>query len=424
MARLLTSGFELNRVGTVATEPDGLSAGAAAITIVASPVRSGGFAASCASGAGNATSYVRWTATTSTASTDFFVRAYMCFAQLPASAVAVLSIGLIGTDGLNIKLTSGGVLQLFDSKANTQIGSDSAGTITADGATFYRIEIKMTNNAGSLAASGEGQLDGTSFASGAIATPALATNRIETGWVQAPGATKTCYVDDMAYNDSSGGSQNSYPGSSQIVLLVPTATSAAGTGWVLGNNTAEGGNGWNSVNNLPPIGVGDLSGAGADAAQIRNATAAANSNFDATMTTYTAAGVPTGATVNVVDPITATGAPVVTSSKQGTVGVASNPAITNVALAPIGVAGAFWQGVTAGTYVTGWKWSHSTITYAPAVTLGTAPVMRVTQVTSSTRIAMVCFMGIYVDYTPAAVTFIAAPIEARYQQAVYRAASF
>jgi hypothetical protein len=27
-------------------------------------------------------------------------------------------------------------------------------------------------------------------------------------------------------------------------------------------------------------------------------------------------------------------------------------------------------------------------------------VMRVTQVTSSTFIAMVCFMGIYVDYTP------------------------
>jgi hypothetical protein len=38
---------------------------------------------------------------------------------------------------------------------------------------------------------------------------------------------------------------------------------------------------------------------------------------------------------------------------------------------------------------------------APSVTLGTAPVMRITQVTASTRIAVVCAMFIYVDYTPA-----------------------
>jgi hypothetical protein len=43
------------------------------------------------------------------------------------------------------------------------------------------------------------------------------------------------------------------------------------------------------------------------------------------------------------------------------------------------------------------------MTEAPTVTLGTAPVMRITNSTASTRIADVCFMGIYVDYTAAVV---------------------
>jgi hypothetical protein len=139
----------------------------------------------------------------------------------------------------------------------------------------------------------------------------------------------------------------------------------------------------------------------ADSTQIRNATSNANVNYDATMTTYTAAGVGSSDTVNVVLPMVATGAPVSTSAKAGTVGVASNPTIANVNLGTGGTAGAFWSGVAIGTYPTGNKWSFGTTTYAPTVTVGTAPVMRVTQVTSSTRIAIVSEMGIYVDYTPA-----------------------
>jgi hypothetical protein len=42
------------------------------------------------------------------------------------------------------------------------------------------------------------------------------------------------------------------------------------------------------------------------------------------------------------------------------------------------------------------------MTETPTVTLGTAPVMQITQVTASTRVAIVCFVGMYVDYTPAA----------------------
>jgi hypothetical protein len=183
---------------------------------------------------------------------------------------------------------------------------------------------------------------------------------------------------------------------------VPTADSAGGTGWVLGTGTALGGNGWIAEDNKPPVGVADLT-AGSDTKQIRNATASANSNYDATMTTYTAAGINASDTVDAVLPVVATAAPTATQAKQGTVGVSSNPAITNIALGAGGTSGAFWAGSAGGTYPTGWKISKGTLTLAPSVTIGTAPVMRITQVTSSTRIAVVCAMGIVVVWTPVVV---------------------
>jgi len=133
---------------------------------------------------------------------------------------------------------------------------------------------------------------------------------------------------------------------------------------------------------------------------IRNATSAANSNMDFTMTSYAAAGIGESDVVKAVRPMCITAAPVSTGAKQGTVGMVSNPAIANIALSATGVAGAFWNGTAAGTYPTGWKASDGTFTDSPSVTIATAPVQRVTQVTSSTRIADVCFVGTYVDYIP------------------------
>jgi hypothetical protein len=252
----------------------------------------------------------------------------------------------------------------------------------------------------------EARLAGVSFASASGLTVSdTAPTNISVGHnvfsAQAVSAGTVIYHDDVAVNDSTGAAQNSWPGDEKIVLLRPTADSAVGTGWTLGNATATGGNAWQRLNKAPPDSAADLTTA-ADADQIRNATSNANSSYDATMTTYTAAGIAAGDTVNVVVPIVATGAPVVTSAKAGTIGVASNPAIANIALGAGGTSGAFWSGVAPGTYPTGNKWSFGTTTYAPSVTLGTAPVMRVTQVTSSTRIAIVTEMGIYVSYTPAA----------------------
>lgn len=413
MARLLTSGFELNRVGTSNVEPDGrFDTGGAAASAQSSVKRTGGFAAQCSSGAGNATSFVQFPFT-AVASRSYFLRAYFCFAQLPSSTIQILRIGT--TVGIAIRMTSGGLLQLWDIQNAAQIGSASSG-LTADSTTFYRLEFVMVLDGSGRPSSATGLLDGTQFATGSISTSSSPESLFQAGWTAAPGATRTCYVDDVALNDDQGGSQNTYPGSGGVLLLAPVSDNAVGSGWT--TSGASGSNLFSNVDNEPPTGIADTTSN--EGHQIRNASSN-TASYDCNLNDYTTAGVPTGATINVVDPIIATAAPVSTGAKTGSVGIVSNPNIANIALTAN--SNQFWTGTAAGTYFTGWKWSHGTVTYAPSVTLGTDPVMRVT-ITGGTasRIAMVCFMGMYVDYTPS--TAALAPPERLALQAMNRSTNW
>lgn len=402
MARQRTSGFELNDVGSTGTNAYDwrqASGSGSLPTISTANPRTGTYHGRCDSTAGNLTSW--WTIITTNsnaylASLTHYLRVYV-----NCSAFGTLDIWrFAGTTAISVRQVNTGAYRLWNQNTNTQIGSDS---VTTTINTYNRLELSFVLDASSNLTDVEFKLNGAVVANTSGLSLAISTAAMIMGWISAPGASKIMDIDDFAHNDSSGANQNNYPGDGKVVLLAPTADSAGGTGWTLGTGTALGGNGFAAVDNEPPVGVADLT-AGSDPKQIRNAAAAANSNYDATMSTYTAAGVPSGAVVKVITPIVSTAAPVVTSAKQGTVGVVSNPTIANVALGAAGTAGAFWSGVAAGAYPTGWKWSDGTITYNPSVTLGTAPVMRITQVTSSTRIAMVDSMGMYVEYTIPAVT--------------------
>lgn len=355
-------------------------------------VRSGAVSYKCDSTGSNTLSQLQVNVQpTQALGVTYYARMYINFTTLPTAAGPYI-MGTAARYAIRY-LLSDNLLHLTYNGTNIGTG------IAISTGTWYRLELAWKFDTGALDY-GEARLDGVSFASETGATRADTVGAAPTfGLVIAPGANIVCYLDDVAWNDSTGGSQNSWPGDSKQVLLLPTADSAVGTGWTLGTGTAISSNGWDAVNNTPPLGVADL-GAGSNAWQIRNASSNANVNYDATMTTYAAAGVGPSDRINLVDPIVATAAPVSTSAKQGTVGVASNPTITNVALAAGGTAGAFWSGLAGAGYPTGWKVSHGTVTYEPVVTPATAPVMRITQVTSSTRIAVVCFMGMYVDYTP------------------------
>lgn len=392
MARLLTAGGE-----TADTTAEGFTKiGTNTITFDTGTVRSGSRSLKYDATAGNLAGGHQFAFTGAT-SRNYYIRAYVRFAAAPTSTSPIIRLFNGTHDCYAVRLSTTGTLQLWTaSSGGTQVGSDSAALSTN---TWYRVEMRVKIVAG---ASDEAELmlEGASVASTAVGNVGdVAPGTLQIGWPLAPGANAVVFMDDVAVNDDQGADQNTWPGDGKVVALSPTADSAGGTGWTLGTGTALGGNGFAAVDNAPPVGVADLA-VGSDPKQIRNASANANVSYDATMTTYTAAGIAAVDTINVIDPVIATAAPVTTSSKQGTVGVVSNPAISNVALGAGGTSGAFWSGVAANTFSTGWKMSHGTVTYAPSVTLGTAPVMRVTQVTSSTRIAMVCYMAMMIDYTP------------------------
>lgn len=426
MARILMSGAELNEHLTlVPTNPDGsFQDSSNFITNQTGVVRSGSRAWKFTS-VGSGSAGHGFGITPGSGVTSFF-RVFMRFENLPSATTGVVALGTSlasssGTGTVSCRLTSTGVFQLWNDGGGTQIGADSA-AITAGDAIWHRLELAYRN---STASNGYAELmvDGVSVASTNTHVITALMTAANVGFNNGPWASGAIvYYDDIAINDSSGASQNSWPGDGKVVLHVPISDSAVGTGWTLGTGTAiAGGSGSTAVKNTPPLGVADLA-AGSDTKQIRNATSNANVNYDATLTTYTNAGIGASDTINVLLPIVATGAPVVTSAKAGTVGVASNPTIANVSLGAAGTAGAFWQGVAAGTYPTGWKWSSGTATYNPTVTKGNSPVARITQVTASTRIAMVCWLGMYADYTPAAT--VNPPKPTVIMQAINRSASW
>lgn len=400
MARILTSGAEsgdLTIENVASTVTNSGVVGFDTITF-----RSGARSFKCSSNDPVSRAFIKNSGGfTAVLGTTYFGRAYLNFTNLPTNTFRIVDWTVNNTQIIGARISAVGKLQLWNETGTpAQIGSDSVVTLVTG--KWYRIELKLSVAAGPLN-NVELQLDGVSVASatGLALTASTATWLFQAGFIGTSGiGGGPCYIDDYAINDSTGASQTSWPGSGKVVLLLPISDSAGGTGWTLGTGTALGGNGFKAVSNTPPQGVADLT-AGSDTKQIRNAASAANSNYDANLRSYSTAGILTGATINVLVPVIATAAPVSTSAKLGTVGIASNPAIANIALGAAGTSGAFWQGNAAGTYAAGWKVSYGTTTYAPSVTLGTSPVMRVTQVTASTRIAMVCFMGMQVDYTPA-----------------------
>jgi hypothetical protein len=401
MARLFQAGAEINAgAGTVAQNagPDGTITGT--VTRDTSVFNAGGGVASwkCDSTASNLAANVAIASSAFVDGVTYYFRAYMNCASLTGNqfGTTIIRLGALAGSGPSI---------LFYGAAATHPGAlavNIAGTglaafspSVADG-NWHLVELQGVATATGNWTFAQLRVDGTVIDS-VTHTQAYSGTGAIFGWTVTPTASQVINFDDVVLNDSTGAANNTYPGAGAVVLLKPTADSAVGTGWVTGAGGST--SLFDAVNGTPPEGVADT---GTATSQIRNATSNATS-YDATMTTYSAAGVSAGATVNAVLPVTATAAPVTTSAKQGTVGVVSNPTITNVALNATGTAGAFWAGLAAGTYGAGWKWSLGTMTEAPTVTLGTAPVMRITNSTASTRIADVCFMGIYVDYTPAVV---------------------
>lgn len=203
--------------------------------------------------------------------------------------------------------------------------------------------------------------------------------------------TGDVFFDDVMFDDGS-----TTIGAGQSILVKPTTDPASLNSWTGGAGGTT--NLWDAVNNVPPVGVIDSSAT--NTSQIRNAASGGSLNYVATTQSYQTAGVGASDTINGVMAITndcftaTTGNP-----KSGGVWIASNPAQT----AP---GNTFDYGdsssTVCGTFPTGWT-THTSAVSTSGVTIGSTATVGIQKTTSTTRVVDADILGIYVDYTPAAV---------------------
>lgn len=206
-------------------------------------------------------------------------------------------------------------------------------------------------------------------------------------WVIGPATLTgsiTMRVDDVAINDSTGANQTGYPGPGSIVHLNPVSDNAR-TGWTAGAGGTT--SLFDALDNRPPVGVVEASAT--NTSQIHDPTNNTTDTFAANLTDYATAGVASQPTLVEARAVIGNST---TTSRSVAAQSTSNPAITEASQA---------SGTTAAaTYPTGWTAFSVGIAYAPSVTLGTQPVMRVRKATASTDSAQCCAMFLVVDHVP------------------------
>jgi hypothetical protein len=263
--------------------------------------------------------------------------------------------------------------------------------------TWHKIELSFSSDGANW--TWQVRLNGANVGAAAVVADASTPGGIRIGNNGGTGNWNGAWFDDWAVNDDQGASNNTWPGDGAVVVLVPTADNAVGGDWKRGDASAPGGVAFDSVNNVPPIGVADLAG-GAAAAQLRDivgSQTAPAADADFTMRTYLAAGV--GAT----DPIIATQVRAAISSN----GVTSrNMAVRSVSNPADAAETVRLSGATpAGTYPAGWQnngCALGPVQDTPAVVRGTSPVARVAKRTTNVAAMMCCALQIHVEYQPPA----------------------
>lgn len=333
-----------------------------------------------------------WSTSAGTANVRYYARFYYRISGTPSANSDFFRFYGSGGETL-VKLTIDTSRQLIlKDVAGTQVGSASS-ALSVD--TWYRIEVMMMN--GSTASTDELELriDGVTVASSTTNNAAtVAPNAVQFGSTLATTIGITQYFAALAVNDDQGASQSSWPGDGNIVLLKPISDNQVGswTGGVGGTTNL-----YDAVDNTPPAGTASES----NTTQVESVDSSgdnATDEYRVNLTTYTDAGIGGSDTISVLHPVINHGEDASTGTKTGSFGLQANPAAAGYDTFTFGDnAGAL------GTWPSNWRWLLGTPVYAPSPTLGSSPVLAVRKTDAGTRAASVDFMGVYVDFTPAAV---------------------
>ncbi len=374
MARLFHTGFEGGSVGADAALFGWDSTfGTLSASIVTTGQRSGNACLSLAGGGG-----FSWLPA-SLASSDTNTYYLRVCAYLASANVSIKFFGLDDASfaGVEVQFDSSGNLIVCNNGSSTPLGSS---TPISTGS-WHVIELSWLPNTGAYVL----RLDGTQVDSGTGSTSSNGT----LFWYL--WGAPTLLVDDVAVNDSTGSFCNSWPGEGQIVLQ-PAASDDSNTGFVAGGSGGGATNLYAAVDNRPPDGV--AYGSATSTSQISDATSNTTDNYVANLETYTAAGVPSGASIVCQQAIGSIGGSGTTSQTTGLT-VESNPSGGSEATGTTGT-------TAAGTWPTDWTTLPTAMVYGPTVTLGTAPTLKIRKGTATTQASMGAFMGLLTEYLPGA----------------------
>jgi len=301
--------------------------------------------------------------------------------------VATLPIGeriIYGSNSstyINATINSAGRIYLYEGATN--IGSSST-LLTTN--TWYWIGIRNIPGTSVvfLTINGKDEITGT-------ATTASATGYLGCSDSTANGAIDF-YYDDLIIDDTG------FLEPSKVGLLLPISDNARSTLWTGGSGGTT--NLYDAVNNTPPVGSATES----NTTQIEHAGGAAGTTdlYAADMTTYTTAGVNAGDSVIALQGIVSWGEDISTGTKLLSYSGVSNPSWTGESSIDVSTGHGSGAVTTFSTGTDYWNERRSAIVTNPSVTLGTSPVMKVTRPETASRVASVCFMGMYVAWTPAA----------------------
>lgn len=223
MARVWSCGFELNSL-TDGIEITTKTSGNALSTTT---VRSGAVSHSIASLVSTTAKGIRQRVVSPEANGPFFARAYYRYATLPTAENTIIQLNDtldFAAPVARITIDSGGLLRLYDEDG--VIGSASS-ALSAN--TWYRIEIQFDRTA----AAGSHVLRAKLGSSSDLSEVefAGASNRDIVGGVESfnwggnlnseAQTTGAWFFDDLAFNNSTGSFQNSYPGPGRIIHLSP-----------------------------------------------------------------------------------------------------------------------------------------------------------------------------------------------------------
>lgn len=246
MARLWQSGFELNSA-TANIEWDVVGTGQ---TITTSNVNAGTYAGRISGMTSATPSGFLYKFASAIAAGPYFLRVNFRVHTLPTAANHIISLNgastAVGTTPrVKIKLNSTGTLAVLNS-GGTTIGTSSA--LSVD--TWYRIEVQFSAN-GAGADTIEAKLNGSVFGTSSTQTNSKVLALSVGGNMDSEAQTTGDWqFDDIAFNDSTGSAQTSYPGAGNIVHLHP-AGAGDNTQQTIGGSSPAATN-WQSVNEVTP----------------------------------------------------------------------------------------------------------------------------------------------------------------------------